>query len=150
MCGIAGLIDRQCVENDEELNRLGRAMASGIAHRGPDGEGIWTDVRAGLVLAHRRLAIVDLSEAGRQPMISHNGRFALAYNGEIYNAEDIRRHALLADVSWRGHSDTEVILESVALRGLDANSIRHERYVCLCIVGSAGTAIAPCARSHGD
>lgn len=120
MCGIAGLFDPALAGDAEGLDRLGRAMAAGIAHRGPDGEGVWADAGAGLVLAHRRLAILDLSEAGRQPMISADGRFAIAYNGEIYNFEDMRRHPALADVSWRGHSDTEVIIESVARRGLDA------------------------------
>lgn len=120
MCGIAGLMDPALAGAASGLEALGRAMAGGIAHRGPDGEGIWVDAPAGLVLAHRRLAILDLSEAGRQPMMSADGRYILAFNGEIYNFEDMRQHPALAGVAWRGHSDTEVILESMARRGLDA------------------------------
>ncbi|MFW5680094.1 MAG: asparagine synthase (glutamine-hydrolyzing) [Pseudomonadota bacterium] len=120
MCGIAGLIDVRCRGAGERLGQLGRRMATAMAHRGPDGEGVWTDDAAGLVLAHRRLAVVDLSPAGAQPMVSANGRFVLAYNGEVYGFEALRHHPALAGVRWRGHSDTEVILESVAHRGVEA------------------------------
>ena len=97
-----------------------QAMADAIAHRGPDGAGVWVDAAAGLALAHRRLAIVDLSPAGAQPMVSADGNWAISYNGEIYNAAELRRHPALAGIAWRGHSDTEVIVESVARRGLAA------------------------------
>jgi asparagine synthase (glutamine-hydrolysing) len=120
MCGIAGLIDLRRRGDGDRLARDGRRMAAAIAHRGPDGEGVWVDDAAGLVLAHRRLAVVDLSPAGAQPMVSADGRYVLAYNGEIYGFEALRHHPALAGVRWRGHSDTEVILESVAHRGLEA------------------------------
>jgi len=119
MCGVAGLLDLALAGDGDRLDALGRDMAAGIAHRGPDGEGVWVDAPAGLALAHRRLAILDLSEAGRQPMISTDGRFIIVYNGEIYNFKEMSRHPALSGVAWRGHSDTEVILESVARRGLD-------------------------------
>jgi asparagine synthase (glutamine-hydrolysing) len=93
-------------------------MSNAIAHRGPDGDGIWVDADVGLALSHRRLSIIDLTAAGAQPMLSADGRFAITYNGEIYNAEDLRRHASLAKVNWRGHSDTEVLVESFARRGI--------------------------------
>lgn len=120
MCGIAGLLDPTLAGDSGSLVALGRAMTAGIAHRGPDGEGIWVDAPTGLVLAHRRLAILDLSEAGRQPMVSADGRFVITFNGEIYNFRDMRRHPAVSGVAWRGHSDTEVVLESVSRRGLDA------------------------------
>lgn len=94
-------------------------MATSLSHRGPDGEGFWTG--EGVALGHRRLAIVDLSEAGAQPMISACGRYVIAYNGEIYNHADLRRELEEAGVapSWRGHSDTETLLAGIAHWGLD-------------------------------
>jgi len=83
-------------------------MADTIAHRGPDGYGLWTSEDGLITLAHRRLAIVDLSAAGHQPMRSHSGRFELVFNGEIYNHISLRNE--LPAVAWRGHSDTETLL----------------------------------------
>lgn len=119
MCGIAGFIDPHLTSNDAEIARRARAMGTAIAHRGPDASGIWTDDAFGLALSHRRLSIIDLSEAGAQPMVSADGRWVICYNGEIYNSNDIRRDPGLASVAWRGHSDTETIVESVARRGLN-------------------------------
>lgn len=95
-------------------------MGDAIAHRGPDASGIWIDDAPGVALSHRRLSIVDLSEAGAQPMVSADGRWVISYNGEIYNSDDIRQDPALRSTVWRGHSDTETILESVAQRGVDA------------------------------
>ncbi len=120
MCGIAGFIDPRLASDPEALSRRARAMGDVIAHRGPDASGIWTDDALGLALSHRRLAIVDLSDAGAQPMVSADGRWVICYNGEIYNSDDIRAEPALAGVVWRGHSDTETIVESVAHRGLNA------------------------------
>ena len=94
-------------------------MNDAIAHRGPDGDGVWTDERAGIALAQRRLAIVDLTETGAQPMVSSCGRYVMVYNGEIYNAADIA--STLGDRKDRlkGTSDTEVILESFAGKGIE-------------------------------
>lgn len=96
-------------------------MTDAIRHRGPDGEGIWTDVEAGIGLGHRRLSILDLSEAGRQPMQSPGGRWIVAFNGEIYNHLDIRRE-LERDGrdAWRGHSDTETLAKAIELWGFEA------------------------------
>ncbi|BBF91359.1 asparagine synthase (glutamine-hydrolyzing) [Blastochloris tepida] len=118
MCGIAGLIDPRRRGDEPALARAVQAMADAIAHRGPDGAGVWVDAAAGLALSHRRLAIVDLSPAGAQPMVSADGNWAISYNGEIYNAAELRRHPALDGIAWRGHSDTEAIVESVARRGL--------------------------------
>jgi asparagine synthase (glutamine-hydrolysing) len=119
MCGIAGLLDPELIDARQALEAQARAMGDAIAHRGPDGSGVWSDQAAGLALAHRRLAIVDLTPSGAQPMPSADGRWVISYNGEIYNAAEMRRAPELAGVAWRGTSDTEVILESVARRGLD-------------------------------
>jgi asparagine synthase (glutamine-hydrolysing) len=118
MCGIAGLIERSGAPASG-LEERARAMASVLAHRGPDGSGLWSDAEAGVALSHRRLAIIDLTETGAQPMISADARWVISYNGEIYNARDIAREPELSGVNFRGTSDTEVILESVARRGLD-------------------------------
>jgi asparagine synthase (glutamine-hydrolysing) len=124
MCGIAGLIDRRLAGDAAELARRAEAMALAVAHRGPDGSGVWLDAAAGAALAHRRLAIIDLSEAGAQPMLSQDGRWAISYNGEVYNAEDLRRGAELSGIAWKGHSDTEVMIELVARRGV-ASAIKQ-------------------------
>jgi len=119
MCGIAGLIDPRLAGNRERLEARAAGMADALAHRGPDGSGVWSDAAAGLALSHRRLAIIDLTPAGAQPMLSVDGRWAITYNGEVYNARDIARVPELSGISYRGTSDTEIILESVARRGLD-------------------------------
>ncbi|HWT11300.1 MAG TPA: asparagine synthase (glutamine-hydrolyzing) [Allosphingosinicella sp.] len=119
MCGIAGLVARGRV--DEAKLRL---MTTALAHRGPDDSGIWIDSEAGLGFGHRRLAIVDLSPAGHQPMASRDGRWVLNYNGEIYNHSALRSELesagggpVAAGEAWRGHSDTETLLECIAAWG---------------------------------
>lgn len=116
MCGIAGYIDVSASETADQLNRRGIAMAEAMRLRGPDDHGTWADPAAGVAMSQARLSIIDLSEAGHQPMISHDGRYVLVFNGEIYNAEDIRPD--LGARQWRGHSDTEVMLEGFATWGV--------------------------------
>ena len=119
MCGIAGLIDFSAAPDRSGIRRSAQAMADALAHRGPDGADVWSDPEAAVTLAHRRLAIVDLTPTGAQPMVSSDGRWVISYNGEVYNAEAIAVEPQMAGLIRRGTSDTEVIVESVARRGLD-------------------------------
>jgi len=119
MCGIAGLIDYASVATTESLVTRAQAMADALAHRGPDGADVWSDADARIAIAHRRLAIVDLTPTGSQPMISSDGRWVISYNGEVYNAETIAADPQMSGFVRRGTSDTEIIVESVARRGLD-------------------------------
>lgn len=99
-------------------------MAAAIAHRGPDDAGLWCDPVAGLALAHRRLSILDLSPAGHQPMASASGRYVIAFNGEIYNHQALRRELEATGTlqhPWRGHSDTESLLAAIEAWGLEAS-----------------------------
>ena len=95
-----------------------RAWRISLSHRGPDDRGVWIDAEAGVALGHTRLAIIDLSPAGAQPMISSCGRFVLSYNGEIYNAPELRAELEQAGRAFRGHSDTEVMVEGFAVWGV--------------------------------
>ena len=115
MCGIAGFWITKTVENHpaELLDR----MASTLAHRGPDDSGSFYD-HAGLGLAFRRLSIIDISAEGHQPMISASGRYVIVFNGEVYNFEEMRSE--LGTHAWRGHSDTEVMLEAIERWGLES------------------------------
>ncbi len=101
-----------------------RRMNDTIVHRGPDGDGVWVDEAAGIALAHRRLAIVDLSPLGRQPMESADGRWVIAYNGEIYNFQDLRAELEARGRTFRSHSDTEVLVEGVSAWGVEATMRR--------------------------
>jgi asparagine synthase (glutamine-hydrolysing) len=93
-------------------------MLDALSHRGPDGHGCWQDGAAGIVLGHRRLAIIDLSPAGRQPMVSHDGRWVIAFNGEIYGHRELRRGLEGLGSTFVGTSDTEVLVEAVARWGV--------------------------------
>lgn len=118
MCGIAGLIDPKGAAPDA-LEAAGRRMARALQRRGPDDEGVWIEAQSGVALAHRRLSIIDLSPLGHQPMESADHRFVIALNGEIYNYEALRAE-LSGGESFRGHSDTEVLLAAVVRFGLEA------------------------------
>ncbi len=118
MCGLAGFLPQPGPAG--AVARLLDRMLTSLAHRGPDGEGSFLDLDAGIALGHRRLAILDLSPAGRQPMISQDGRWVLSFVGEIYNHPDLRRALQEQGVRFHGHADTEVLLEAVARWGLAA------------------------------
>ena len=116
MCGIAGLW--RVAGAQEDLERTVRQMTDAIRHRGPDDSGVWSDPSAGLGLGHRRLAIIDLSPAGHQPMQDAGGRYVLTFNGEIYNYRELRAEESAHGAEFRGHSDTEVLLARIARVGL--------------------------------
>jgi asparagine synthase (glutamine-hydrolysing) len=118
MCGIAGFITPG-MSNALMLTRYVSDMTAAITHRGPDDEGAWVDGPAGLALGHRRLSIQDLSPAGHQPMLSHCERWVMIYNGETYSNTELRPLLEAQGVRFRGHSDTEVMLEAIATWGLE-------------------------------
>jgi len=115
MCGLAGFVRWR--RSKDELSAIAAAMGESLLHRGPDDAGIWVDESQGLGLSFRRLSIIDLSPAGHQPMVSHDGAMVMVFNGEIYNAPEIRDQ--LGDVSWHGHSDTEILLEALLRWGTE-------------------------------
>ena len=121
MCGIAGFY--QANDFTEGFARtVASRMADVMALRGPDGAGVWLDARAGIALAHRRLAVIELSPAGHQPMLSHSGRYALTFNGEIYNHLQLREKVdrrSSTSMPWRGNSDTETLLACIDHLGLE-------------------------------
>lgn len=132
MCGICGFFSIQGWQRDGK--QVAGRMADRIVHRGPDDAGIWTDDVAGIALGHRRLAILDLSPAGHQPMISANGRYVIAFNGEIYNHLILRKSLEKSapplgglwvkdsgqeKLVWRGHSDTETLLAAISTWGVE-------------------------------
>lgn len=119
MCGIAGILLAPSATDTKPLKAIGQ-MTMALRHRGPDAEGYWTNREAGIAFGHRRLAIVDLSETGRQPMHSASGRYVITFNGEIYNFRDLRRDLEAAGNSFHGTSDTEVMLCAIETWGLDA------------------------------
>ncbi|MGG1946444.1 asparagine synthase (glutamine-hydrolyzing) [Trinickia sp. NRRL B-1857] len=119
MCGFVGLLNWDGLSG--EADGHARAMADAIAHRGPDDEGFWRDPNGCVIFGHRRLAIVDLSAAGHQPMDSRSGRWTIAFNGEIYNHESLRAELERGGwaLGWRGHSDTEVMLAAFEVWGVE-------------------------------
>jgi asparagine synthase (glutamine-hydrolysing) len=118
MCGITGFWEFTSRIQAAEMRAVAQAMAASIEHRGPDGRGAWIDEMAGMALAHLRLAIIDLSPLGAQPMTSSNGRFVIVFNGELYNYKEMRRELEGASIVFRGQSDTEVLLEACAHWGI--------------------------------
>lgn len=118
MCGFAGIVSSRAYRR-ADLESGARRMIAPIAHRGPDDEGIWVDERAGIAFGFRRLAILDLSANGHQPMCSASGRYTLVFNGEVYNHLDLRCELERAGARFRGHSDTETILAAFEHWGIE-------------------------------
>jgi len=118
MCGIAGFVNPSHGLSRPELEELALKMIATLRHRGPDDQGVWADPSTGVSLGHRRLAIQDLSSEGHQPMQSADGRYILAYNGEIYNFHDIKSELERAGHTFRGHSDTEIMLAAFCEYGI--------------------------------
>jgi len=117
MCGIAGFLTREPL-SDERLGAIVEAMSATLRHRGPDDSGCWVDDTCGVAFGHRRLAVVDLSEFGHQPMHSNSGRYVLNYNGEIYNFAGLRRELESTGSRFRGSGDSEVLMAAIERWGL--------------------------------
>lgn len=131
MCGFAGFVSR---EVDPASSQILEAMGRAIAYRGPDDSGTWLSGELGIGLVHRRLAIQDLSPAGAQPMASASGRFVIAFNGEIYNFQLLRAELENKGCSFRGHSDTEVMLQAIEAWGLSESLSRFEGMFAFALV----------------
>ena len=112
MCGIIGRINfsNKKINLDNVIN-----ANESLTHRGPDDSGVWNEKN--VALAHRRLSIIDLTNTGKQPMISHNGRYVCVFNGEIYNFQEIKKEIENKVENWKGTSDTEVLLEAWSIWG---------------------------------
>jgi len=123
MCGICGFIEKNSGSDTDQLAARVLKMSETIRHRGPDADGLWVNSEAGLALAHRRLAVLDLSSAGNQPMLSPSGRYVLILNGEIYNFAAIKKK-VIADSPvvpvFKGHSDTEILLLAIEQYGVES------------------------------
>jgi asparagine synthase (glutamine-hydrolysing) len=123
MCGISGIWERHgCSLQD--LKRRAAAMTQTLSHRGPDDSGVWLSEQASIAFGQRRLAIIDLSPMGHQPMVSANGKYTITFNGEIYNFRELRAELERCGVRFRGHSDTEVIVEGFAQWGVKSTIAR--------------------------
>ena len=146
MCGIAGLIESTRMAANAALSARACAMANAHVYRGPDGADVWTDAKVCVALAYRRLAILDRTSAGAQPTVSSDGRWVISYNGEVYNAEAIAADPQTAGLVRRGTSGPEVIVKSVARRGLDRTLA--DRHVQHRAVGPSGAHAASRARPN--
>ncbi|MDC1071665.1 asparagine synthase (glutamine-hydrolyzing) [Gammaproteobacteria bacterium] len=124
MCGLAGAWHFESLPQAYSLTDIGRKMGSMLTHRGPDEDGIYVNESVGIVLAHTRLSIIDLTEEGRQPMRSSCGRFVLIYNGELYDTDVLREELQRCGRKFRGRSDTEVLVEGCAEFGVE-NFVRR-------------------------
>lgn len=126
MCGIAGQFVFHSGRNGLDIAASTTTMVNRLSHRGPDDVGVWQDEVNGVCLAHRRLSILDLSPEGHQPMVSADGRYVMAFNGEVYNHVELRKEIeggvasehIQIKPNWRGHSDTEVMLAAISLWGV--------------------------------
>ncbi|MDX9768274.1 MAG: asparagine synthase (glutamine-hydrolyzing), partial [Ectothiorhodospiraceae bacterium] len=118
MCGIAGIFGDPGADR-EAVSAAVRGMTDALIHRGPDDAGIWLDAEGGIALGHRRLSILELSPLGHQPMRSASGRYTLAFNGEIYNFRELARELAGLGATFRGHSDTEVMLAAFDVWGVE-------------------------------
>lgn len=132
MCGIAGLFSFGECDKAQQAEQ-GRAMEQAIAHRGPDAADLWQDPDYPLILCHRRLAIIDLSDDGRQPMHSHSGRYVVTYNGEIYNYQELRRELEARGVQFQSQSDTEVMLAIFEAYGIEAGLKKLNGMFAICL-----------------
>ena len=119
MCGFVGILQRPILSKKTLISDLA-CMTDTLIHRGPDDAGVWVDERIGIGFGHRRLAVLDLSATGHQPMFSANKRYVIVYNGEIYNFSTLKKELdTITDIYWRGHSDTEILLAAIEEWGVE-------------------------------
>lgn len=142
MCGLAGFVEPAASTPTPELLADVRLMTDTLAHRGPDDADYWADAASGVALGHRRLSILDLSPAGRQPMVSACGRYRIVFNGEIYNFSVLRDELAKIGYGFRGHSDTEVLLAACAQWGVDAALKRCVGMFAFALWDSAGRTLS--------
>ena len=144
MCGIVGF------KTNRDFNQLKESLpqaTSMLIHRGPDDTGLFFDQESGVGLGHRRLSVIDLSESGRQPMVSDDGMVHIVYNGEIYNFKEIRTTLEEVGHHFRTETDTEVILKAY----MEWNRLPYTfcRDVCISPVGQEGRKACCCKGPHG-
>jgi len=118
MCGVTGFIDIRQNKKSYDSKKIIENMTDTLKSRGPDDKGIWIDKKNNIFFGHRRLSIIDLSHLGKQPMISHNKRLVIIFNGEIYNFLDLKKDLLKENINFIGNSDTEVLIEAVSNWGI--------------------------------
>jgi len=133
MCGITGFWDIKAKNTLEQNSTILLAMTDEITHRGPDAFGVWSDALKGVFLGHRRLSIIDLSEHGAQPMVSSSNRYVITYNGEVFNAPELREELQNIGMCFRGHSDTEVVLAACEAWGIQNACSRFNGMFALAI-----------------
>lgn len=118
MCGIAGFLNGSPAAGQSDMSAVATRMANTMVSRGPNDSGAWIDRENGIGLAHRRLAVIDLSASGHQPICSSDGRYVLVYNGELYNFQELKAELEATGQTFRGHSDSEVLVEACAAWGV--------------------------------
>ena len=133
MCGITGFLDLSPQTAEAQLESIVSRMTDTIIHRGPDDSGIWQDETAGVALGFRRLAILDLSPTGHQPMLSSDGRYVIVYNGEVYNFAELRTELEKLNHKFRGTSDTEVMLAAFCQWGIETAVRRFNGMFCIAL-----------------
>ena len=131
MCGILGICGESFLGKEEIFNLL-----SSLKHRGPDSNGIWISSNAKVSLAHTRLAVIDITNCGHQPMISASGRYVITFNGEIYNYRAIKKELEINKsfkIKWKSNTDTEVLLEAIEFFGLEETLNKCEGMFAFCL-----------------
>jgi asparagine synthase (glutamine-hydrolysing) len=124
MCGLTGFLETRSARSRDDSLGLVERMTDSLTHRGPDDQGLWLDESGTVAFGHRRLAILDTSPEGRQPMTSRCGRFVIVFNGEVYNHQDLRSELRARGHEFRGHSDTETLVAGIAEWGIEETARR--------------------------
>ena len=118
MCGLTGFFDIRQSRKPYDSKKIIENMSDVLKSRGPDDKGIWIDKKNNVFFGHRRLSIIELSNLGNQPMVSHNKRYVIVFNGEIYNFLKLKNELEIENIKFVGNSDTEVLLEALARWGI--------------------------------